>query len=416
MNLPVEIYFVIFVGYFFVRNIFMPLCYDDYNYAFVWDRAHGGNLIDGINPENLHRVESFADIFVSQISHYFTWCGRVFGHGLAQFFLWIGKNYFDIANTIMLLILVAVILKLANVSWKNSKLAVIWIFICLLIFGERFGETLIWMTWLTGACNYFWLTILQLIFCLPFVKILRGEKINFALKIFLPFFGIIAGWGTEAGSAATIFLTAILIFLAWRKNFLQSWMAVSFVTLLAGFYLNISAPGNFAQLQLIQSINPEAFTYSLEFFLQHFLHGFLPLCAINLFVLLPVFAYKKSDVRCQMSDVRCQMSEKRNFDLLSCQLSDLIIFAFSAAGFIIPLAMMFSPKFELRVTIVSMIFILPAATMAIAKLKNGQKSATQLNLSRTELNRKLKLLTLILKLNRAKLQNFLPRRKFFSRL
>ena len=82
-----------------------------------------------------------------------------------------------------------------------------------------------------------------------------------------------------------------------------------------------------------------------------------------------------SDVRCQMSDVRCQMSDvrcqkKRNFDLLSCQVSDLIIFAFSAAGFIIPLAMMFSPKFELRVTIISMIFILPASAMAIAKLKN----------------------------------------------
>ena len=44
--------------------------------------------------------------------------------------------------------------------------------------------------------------------------------------------------------------------------------------------------------------------------------------------------------------------------------------AFAAAGFIIPLAMMFSPKFELRVTIVSMIFILPAATMVIEKLKN----------------------------------------------
>ena len=55
---------------------------------------------------------------------------------------------------------------------------------------------------------------------------------------------------------------------------------------------------------------------------------------------------------------------------MSCQVSDLIIFAFSAAGFIIPLAMMFSPKFELRVTIVSMIFILPASAMAIAKLKN----------------------------------------------
>ena len=47
-----------------------------------------------------------------------------------------------------------------------------------------------------------------------------------------------------------------------------------------------------------------------------------------------------------------------------------MIFAFTAAGFIVPLSMMFSPKFEERVTIISMIFILVAATMAFAKLKN----------------------------------------------
>ena len=179
-NISTQFYFIVFLGYFFVRNMLMPLCYDDYAYAFVWDGANGGNLIDRVKPENLHRIESFSDIFVSQYSHWLTGGGRIFGHGLAQFFLWIGKNYFNVANTIMLLILVTVILRLANISWKNSKLAVIWIFICLLFFGERFGETVIWMTWLTGACNYFWMTTLQLIFLLPFTF----SETNFSFRIF----------------------------------------------------------------------------------------------------------------------------------------------------------------------------------------------------------------------------------------
>ena len=193
------------------------------------------------------------------------------------------------------------------------------------------------------------MTTLQLIFLLPFVEILRGEKINFALKFFLPFFGIIAGWGTEAGSAATIFLTAIFIILACRKNFFQSWMAVSFVTLLTGFAANIFAPGNVEQLNFIRSVNPAAFNFTIERFIHHFCHGFLPLIAINLFALLPMLIY---------------------FFRNKFQFSDILMIAFATAGFIIPLAMMLSPKFELRVTIVSMIFILPAATMAIEKLKN----------------------------------------------
>ena len=78
-NISTQFYFIVFLGYFFVRNMLMPLCYDDYAYAFVWDGANGGNLIDGVKPENLHRIESFSDIFVSQYSHWLTWGGRIFG-------------------------------------------------------------------------------------------------------------------------------------------------------------------------------------------------------------------------------------------------------------------------------------------------------------------------------------------------
>lgn len=349
-NVPSYFYLALFLGYFFLRNILMPLAYDDYAYAFVWDGEHGGNLDAMSDDGQRKRVESFSDIIRSQWSHYMTWGGRVFGHGLAQFFICIGKSYFDVANTIVLAVLVVVIFKLANLSVRNSKAEIVWIFLCLFFIGARFGETFIWSTWLTGACNYFWLTVLQLIFLLPFAKALRGEKVNLPLKFCLPILAVIAGWGTEAGSVATVFLSAIFILLAWRKKFFQSWMATSFCALIVGAAANIFSPGNAEQLKFVQSVNPSAFSYTSQLFVEHFLHGFLPVAAIGLFVLLPAMIY---------------------FFRAGFKILDAESWAFAAASFIVPLSMMFSPKFELRVTIVSMMFAFVAAVTTLNKLKNS---------------------------------------------
>ena len=87
-----KFYLAIFIGYFFARNIFMPLCYDDYAYAFIWDGTHGGNL-DAMQIDNSQRVrvENLSDILISQYSHYFNWGGRIIGHTLAQIFILLGK-------------------------------------------------------------------------------------------------------------------------------------------------------------------------------------------------------------------------------------------------------------------------------------------------------------------------------------
>ena len=71
-------YLLIFAAFFFVMNVFMPICYDDYAYAFIWDGEHGGNL-DGIKQveeyNQRERVESIIDIVKSQHSHWYTWGG-----------------------------------------------------------------------------------------------------------------------------------------------------------------------------------------------------------------------------------------------------------------------------------------------------------------------------------------------------
>ena len=51
------ILFVIFAGFVFVRTTLLPLSHDDYSYAFIWDGDARGNLIDGLDPNRLHRVE-----------------------------------------------------------------------------------------------------------------------------------------------------------------------------------------------------------------------------------------------------------------------------------------------------------------------------------------------------------------------
>ena len=73
-------------GVFLWRNILMPMVGDDYSYAFIWDGANAGNLMDGIGPRQ--KITSLADIAASQWSHYFTWGGRVPALFAVQFFAW----------------------------------------------------------------------------------------------------------------------------------------------------------------------------------------------------------------------------------------------------------------------------------------------------------------------------------------
>lgn len=348
-NASTKFYLAFFVGYFFLRNVFMPLCYDDYCYSFVWDGEHGGNL-DAMEGGERQRVQSFGDIIQSQFSHYMTWGGRVFGHSLAQFFLWTGKFSFDVANTIVLIIFVLTVLKLAKINFRDGKFAVIWIFTNLFFFGAAFGGTVIWMTWLTGACNYFWMTVFQLIFFLPYVKALRAEKISLN-PLLVALGGLIAGWAMEAGSLATVFLTAIFVLIARKKKILQTWMLAGLFGVIIGCVLDISAPGNFAQLKFIQSVNPDFYTFSAKLFAYHIFHAFLQIIIMDLFALMPMIIYF------------C----RRGFYKLNT--NEILMTAFAAAGFLVPCAMLFSPKFELRVTVISMIFVLVASTMALAEMK-----------------------------------------------
>ena len=344
------ILFATFAGFFFMRTTFLPLSHDDYAYAFVWDGAHGGNLeamqFGSPEVESRQRVDSLNDIVRSMESHYFTWGGRIFAHGIAQFFIWVGKPAFDVANTIMFLFLLLTIINLAYTWLKISRKALVWIFLSLNLFAAC---SLTSMIWLTGSCNYMWMSFFQLFFVTPYVKALRSREagsspLNVALMILL---GLMAGWSNEAGSLATVCLTMFLVAMCKAHGVYRSWMIAGLASLMVGCAFMILAPGNFVRLEFA---HPH-FVYTEELFFEHLTEGFDRVVGADLLALIPMFVYFL----------------RRDAGALNT--AEVLMLAFATAGLLVPVAMLFSPEFNMRVSVPSLAFVLVASTSAILEME-----------------------------------------------
>ncbi|MBR0261205.1 MAG: hypothetical protein IJQ85_05355 [Selenomonadaceae bacterium] len=350
------ILFAAFAGFFFVRTALCPLSHDDYGYAFIWDGAHGGNLeaMQFGSPEIEHRdrIESFSDIFKSLTSHYFDWGGRIFAHAFVQFFIWVGKPVFDIANTIIFVFLVLTIINLSNTWLKISRAALLWIFFTMFfLMASSMMSTL----WLTGSCNYMWMTFFQLFFLTPYVKALRSHEaansaINVVLMIIL---GLFAGWSNEAGALATVCLTFFLLVMCKVQGVFRPWMIAGFLAISVGCAFMLLAPGNFVRMEFA---HPN-FVYTKELFMSHMSNGFLRVIAADLIALIPMFIYflRRKSAKITMAEI--------------------LMLAFTATGFLVPIALMFSPEYNSRISITSLSFILVASSSAILELERQNLKA-----------------------------------------
>jgi len=235
--------------YLYACNVMMPFCGDEYVYAFVWNGSDNWNIFFPLK-EYAARVDGFAAIGISQFSHYFTWGGRTVAHILVQFFVWQGKEVFNICNTVVLLLSVLIVYWLAQgkIQWKNVKVTyVLWIFFAMWSSNIVFAQT---SFWLTGACNYLWTTTIILFFLLPYSAAYFGytpfrHKKAAELCCFLG--GIIAGWTNENTAAVTVLGLTIGLFYFYRNHRLQGWMVWGVIGFFIGFIFMIGAPGNFAR-------------------------------------------------------------------------------------------------------------------------------------------------------------------------
>ena len=314
--------FLILALIFFVRNCLLPLAADDYSYAFVWDGEGRGNILEGV-PDTIERVDSIGDLIASQWSHYMTWGGRTPAHTLIQLFVWIGKPLFDVLNTAMFVALIVLIVRLADVRLTLRNL--LWIALGLWVATPEWIST---MEWLTGACNYLWSGVVQLLF----LKFFSTSTNRLSL---IPL-GLMAGWSNEAGGAATLFI-AIALMIGQQK--IRSAQAVGLLSFALGYALLILAPGNFNRLALTQ---PD-FSLTTAVLVEH-LSPFVEVIFQQLILLVPiVIVFARRGVSSSIK-------------------------IFTAAGLLVPTVMMFSPAFPLRSCFMSTIFLLIASTAALDRL------------------------------------------------
>ena len=352
-KIPAWLVIAFAAGTFLLMNLLSPMFGDDYAYAFIWDGAQNGNFQNNLVGQ-LHRVESFGDILYSQWQHYLTWGGRSVAHCFVQFFLWQGKLLYDIMAALVYAALALMIYYCGTGSLENLRGSMLlWIFFALWFCLPEFFQTSLW---LTGACNYLWMTALQLAFLLPFVKKFWHRDFwsgNTKLRIVgMTLFGIVAGWSNESGGAMIIMLTFFALVYFWRTKNFERWMIAGFVGLFVGYALMMLAPGNFNRY-VVDANEATVPFLSAQMFIDNFNDGMreiiisdVPLLAV---ILLYFLRGKKSVEATQL------------------------ILAFTAAAILLPCMLMFSPEFPARAAFASPVFALIATVTALER--------TEINLS-----------------------------------
>ena len=327
------------VGFFFARNWLAPLIADDYSYAFIWDGADGGNISDNIGQR--HRVQSIGDIVLSQYEHYFTWGGRTFAHTLVQIFVLLGKNIFDIANTVCLAALIWLIYWLGTQEKKLNKNYILGIF-----FGLWFCAPFLWGTtfWLTGACNYLWMSMFQCLFLVPYARsYLRCGESDGVWPLFpLLVLGLLTGWSNEGGGAATLLLLIFFSASLWRQRRLSKSLAMGLAAFTLGYAFLLLAPGNIARLMQTEP----NFHYTMGTLAHNMEEGFWPVLRGELLLMAPLIVY--------FGQHRGQKFSAR----------DAYITAFAIASISVLIVMMLAPQFPERAGYASTIFLLVANVAA----------------------------------------------------
>ncbi len=227
--IPIIIIFAVM----FALNYLMPLHRDDYDYSMIW-----GTKI---------HVNSISDVFESTYQHYLLHGGRFFTVFCLNFFLWLGKFPFDVANAILFTALVILIYFHARREIKLDEpiiLAVTGILTWLSL--PHFGEVAVWKS---GSTVYLWSAIPVFLFLLPYNLKLAG-KFNLRGKIFIVamfLLGLIAGCSVENLGVTVTLLTGAITFYLCKKKLPSTWAAAGSLGNLIGVIILIVAPGNYVR-------------------------------------------------------------------------------------------------------------------------------------------------------------------------
>ncbi len=215
-------------------NHLMPLHRDDYDYSLIW-----------LTSEH---VTTFQDTVYSAYRHYLLHGGRMFTVFCLNFFLWLGKFAFDIANALMFTALVVLMYFHArrSVEWRQEP----WILAAAGLFAwlsfPHFGEVAVWKS---GSTVYLWSAVPAALFLLPYNITLAKGHDALGKWALLPMFllGLIAGWSVENLAVTVVCLTAVISWYLHRRGSMAGWMPAGAFGALLGLIGLVGAPGNFVR-------------------------------------------------------------------------------------------------------------------------------------------------------------------------
>lgn len=266
---------IIFLIVLFV-NLLTPLLADDFSYA-----MHGKN-----------HLSNFGEIINYQIWHYFNWGGRTVAHTIAQIFLLMPKVIFSIFNSLINVLEVYLIYRIARGKKERKPILLVVTYLLLWFFLPVYGLSNIW---LIGSCNYLWTTVIILFFIYQYQKDKKDNLVNILLMFLL---GIIAGWtneNTSFGSMVTVF--GLLVINKLDKKNIAKWQTSGFIGNVIGFAIMILAPGNFVRSATL--VEERSFIMSIInrflVYTENIVTYLLPLIII-LSTIITIYLYKKEKI------------------------------------------------------------------------------------------------------------------------
>lgn len=136
----------------FVLNHYTAFVTDDYIYQYVFENR--------FPTANTRLISNPLELFGSMANHWRLWGGRVTVHFFLQFAFLLGKNFFDVFNSIMFIVL-GILIYLHVRGKKNLNIPLlITIFATVFLFVPQPGSTILWKS---GSANYLWSSVLIMI-------------------------------------------------------------------------------------------------------------------------------------------------------------------------------------------------------------------------------------------------------------
>ena len=233
--------------YLFFCNYFFPMISDDYILAFVWDAAHKGNFFN-LSGREWELIDDFGDVIHSVVALYQSWGGRIVGWGGSEIAILMGAVWFDVLNTFFAVLLFVLMYVLAGGSLAHGRQDALLLLMLFAGFWMADAGFLNNMLWLSGATVYLWPGILQLLWLLPWMQIVRGNRLiqsqylrfGFVASYFL--LGFFAGNSNENMSPVLLLVGG---YLYWREKVKrQKWMVYGLLGMLLGLFVLLLAPGN----------------------------------------------------------------------------------------------------------------------------------------------------------------------------